>query len=144
MDKNLELLIFSCGDNAYAVDPKNIERVIRVVEITPIANSPLSLLGVFNLQGRTIPVFSLRRLFSLEEKSVELEDILIILHVKKELIALLADQVVGVFDCNEESSADADEQFSGLFPEKIVQWEESLLPVIDIEKLIDEKLLHHA
>ena len=142
MDKNLELLIFSCGDNIYAVDPKNIERVIRVVEITPIANSPLTLLGVFNLQGRTIPVFSLRRLFSLEEKSVELEDILIILHVKKELIALLSDHVVGVFDCKEESSAD--EQFLGLFPEKIVQWKESLLPVIDIEKLIDEKLLHHA
>lgn len=143
-DQNSKLLIFSSDNSHYAIHAESIERIIRVVETTPVPNSPFILLGVFNLQGKTIPVVSLRRLFSLDEKSIELEDMLIVIHRGERLIALLSDNVLGIFECQIDETADADELFHGLVPVEMVQWEETLVPVIDVEKMIDEEIFHHV
>jgi purine-binding chemotaxis protein CheW len=140
----MSLLIFSSGENKYACHAKDIERVMRVVEITPVANSPFCLLGIFNLHSKTLPVISLRRLFLLDEKNIELEDMLLILHVGKRLVALLTDSVVGVYDCVKDEAMNSDEMFPHLIPEEIVQWDDMLVPIVNLEKMIDEEIFHHV
>lgn len=142
-EQNSKFLIFSSENNYYAVYAQKIERVMRVVETTSVPNSPFILFGVFDLQGKILPVISLRRLFSLNEKEIELEDMLIILHMGERLIAILSDHVLGVFECQKDETADTDELFSGLVPEEIVKFEDMLIPIIDIEKLIDEEIFNH-
>ena len=141
--KSLKLFIFSSDTNYYALHVQNIERVIRVLDILPIPKSPSILLGIFNLHGKTVPVISLRRLVSLAEKSIEFEDILIILTIGERLIAILSDHALGVHDCLKDETAEAKKLFSALIPLDIVQFEDTLVPVIDIESLA-EKQTHHV
>jgi purine-binding chemotaxis protein CheW len=142
-DRSSKLLIFSSDNKHYAIHAENIERVLSIVETTSIPNSPFILFGIFNLEGKTLPVISLRRLFSLDEKIIELEDMLIVIHIGERLISLLTDSVLGIFECPKDETTDTDELFPGLVPIEIVKWEEMLLPVIDVEKLIDEEIFHH-
>jgi len=143
-EQSYQMLIFSCNDNLYAIEAKSIERVLRAVETTPVPNSPFILYGIFDLQGMTVPVFSLRRLLSLPEKSIELEDMIIVFHAGKKLAALLTDSVAGVFECVKDNRADAGELFGDLDLKEIIRWQEKLLPVLDIGALIDEEIYKHA
>lgn len=143
-DKSLELLIFASADNHYAVQVEEVQRVMRIVETTSIPDSPFILFGIFNLQGTTLPVISARRLFCLDEKPVELEDMFIILRVGKQQIALLTDSVLGVFICPKEKTTQSDALFPGLIQKGIVQWGESLVAVIDMERQLDSKIFKHV
>lgn len=140
---NLQLLLFICEKNIYALPIKSIVRVMRALEITSIPKSSPLLYGVFDLQGMMIPVISARALFSLPEKKMELEDALIIIEVHGHQVALLADSVNGVFELKKEDMKEVEELFHGLIMTDAVKWEESLLPVLDIDRLIDREILTH-
>ncbi len=142
--ESYKLLIFSNDENHYAFHVEEIERVMRIVDVTPVADAPFSLLGVFNLHGKTLPVISLRRLFSLNEKKIGLEDILLISSLGKRSIALLADAVLGVYDCKRDETSNAEESFLGLVPKEIAQWGDTLIPVIDMEKMINAEIFKHV
>ena len=139
-----QFLIFSCNNNYFAVDAQIVERVLRIVETTLVPNSSHILYGIYNLHGKTLPVVSLRRLFSFDEKSVELEDMFIVLHICEHFITLLTDHVSGIFECKKDDTADVKELFPDFSPIEIVKWQERLVPVIDIEELIDEEIFHHV
>jgi purine-binding chemotaxis protein CheW len=138
---SLNVLIFSSNDNLYALLSEKIVRVLWALEITPVPKSPKLLYGIFDLQGKTIPVVSLRELLVLPKKKIELEDALIILHVHSCEAALLVDRVVGVFELEEEDCSEAEELVTHLANTHIVKYEERLTPVLDMDQLIDGKMM---
>jgi purine-binding chemotaxis protein CheW len=48
-----------------------VERIVRVVEVTPLPKAPEIVLGVVNVQGQIIPVINIRKRFSTGLKSHE-------------------------------------------------------------------------
>lgn len=138
----MDMLIFSMDDHYYALPLARVMRVIRALEITPVPESPPVLVGVFDLHGKTIPVISLRHLLSLPEKNMELEDALIVLTVHTHQAALLSDHVIGVFEGEQEDSAEELELFGSLVMTHLIRWEERLIPLLDIDTLIDKEILH--
>ncbi|MCK9373548.1 MAG: chemotaxis protein CheW [Sulfuricurvum sp.] len=141
----LHVLVFSCENNTYALPLESVERVLRALEITAIPESPPVLAGVFDLHGHTIPVISLRHLLSLPAKNMELEDALMIVNVHAHQTALLSDHVIGVFELEREKISETPELFDALVMTPLVRWEERLIPLLDIDRLIDQEILHlHA
>lgn len=138
---SLNVLIFSTNDNFYALLTKKIVRVLWALEITSVPKSPKILYGIFDLHGKTIPVVSLRELLLLPKKKIDPEDSLIILHVHSFEVALLVDKVVGVFEVQEEDSSEAEELFAQLANTHIVKYEERLTPILDMDQLIDGKMM---
>lgn len=138
----LHLLIFSCDEHVYALHLSSVERVVQALEITPIPESSPVLFGVFDLHGRTIPVISFRHLLALPEKKMDLEDVFIIVNVHDHQIALLTDQIIGVSELEKEESAAAVELFPELAMTHVVKYEELLIPLLDIDALIDREILH--
>lgn len=136
------MLIFSTDDHYYALPLARVIRVIRALEITLVPESSPVLVGVFDLHGKTIPVISLRHLLSLPEKNMELEDTLIVLTVHTHQAALLSDHVIGVFEGEQEASAEELELFGSLVMPHLIRWEERLIPLLDIDTLIDQEILH--
>jgi len=89
----------------YALPLAAVERVVRIVEITPLPKAPDIVLGVINMQGKVIPVINLRSRFRLPEREIKLEDQLIIARTARRLVALIADSISGVQGIEERELA---------------------------------------
>ncbi|WP_068467388.1 chemotaxis protein CheW [Candidatus Protochlamydia phocaeensis] len=133
----MHALIFLIDKQQFAFDLAWIERVIRIVEITPKPHAPSSLLGMINLQGQIIPVFNLRALMGLPQKDIDLNDQLIICQVENRKIALWIDAVKQVISYSHDQLSPANE----IFPNEearnwIIKNEDQITLLYDLHQLL--------
>lgn len=95
------LLRFLLEGQHYALPLSAVDRVVRVVEITPLPKAPDIVLGVVNVQGRVIAVINLRRRFRLPEREISLTDEVVIAHTARRPVALVVDAVEAVDEYSE-------------------------------------------
>jgi purine-binding chemotaxis protein CheW len=88
-----QLVVFTVDDKRRAVPLSVVERVVRMVEITPVSHIPAIMLGVINAQGRIIPVVNIRKRFCLPARAPHLSDQLLIARTSKRAVALVVDAV---------------------------------------------------
>jgi purine-binding chemotaxis protein CheW len=94
------VVIFTIDEQKFGLDISAIERVIRVVEVTPLPDAPPGVIGIVNLQGQVIPVFDLRLRFHFPAREMQLTNHLLIARASGRVIALLVDAVIGVAEWN--------------------------------------------
>ena len=97
-----QLVAFTIEGRCFAVLLGIVERVVGVVEITPLSNAPETILGVINFHGEIIPVMSIRKKLGLPEREIKLNDNLIIARASKRKVALLVDNIMGMLEGSEE------------------------------------------
>jgi purine-binding chemotaxis protein CheW len=88
-----QLIVFTMDGQRYAVLLSVVDRVVRMVEITPVPQIPEIVLGVINAQGRIIPVVDIRKRFCLPARAPHLSDQLLIARTSKRTVALVVDAV---------------------------------------------------
>ena len=98
MEEPDQLVVFALDDRRYALRLSAVDRVVRMVDITPLPKTPDVVLGVINVQGKIIPVIDMRRRFHLPERKAALTDRLVIAHTARRPVALAADAVSGVLE----------------------------------------------
>lgn len=103
MSASRKFVVCSLAGLSFALELSKVERVARVVEITPVPEAPPSLLGIIKVKDRVVPVVNTRRRFGLPERGIELSDEMIIARVSHGPVALLVDAVTGLMECNEEA-----------------------------------------
>lgn len=141
-------IAFSLGDQRYALPLSAVDRVVRMVAITPLPKAPDIVLGVVNLQGQVIPVINIRRRFSLPDKTIALSDQLIVAHTSRRPVALVADAVHDVIDSSSQTLIETE----GILPEieyvsGVVKLEDGLILIHDLEKFLsldEESSLNQA
>ncbi|MDD1724616.1 MAG: chemotaxis protein CheW [Methanospirillum sp.] len=69
-----------------------ISHVVRMVALTPVPEAPAGIAGIMNYHGNIIPVFSLRRHFSLPERKERSSDYLLVIK-KKRTLAVIAETI---------------------------------------------------
>jgi len=89
---------FSVEGFSLALALEKVERVIPAVAVTPLPGAPPAVSGVIDLGGRVIPVFDLRRRFSLPEKELLPENRMIIASTSKRTVAMVVDEAGGVIE----------------------------------------------
>jgi purine-binding chemotaxis protein CheW len=99
VDALFQLVVFTLHEQLYALRLAAVDRIARVAEITALPSAPEIVQGVVNIQGRIVPVISLRRRFGLPDREVALSDHLIFARTSQRAVALLVASVVGVIDC---------------------------------------------
>lgn len=97
------------NDQDYALPLSCVRRVVRVVEITDVPNTPGGVLGVIDVQGEVIPVIDPRKVFNLPERGIQLSDQLVLVETSEKTAALLVDSVDGVVERSREETAVMDE-----------------------------------
>jgi purine-binding chemotaxis protein CheW len=107
------LLVFHLDQQEYALPLEAIERVVRIVEVTPLPDPPPHIAGVFSLYGRVIPVLSLRRRLGLADKALDLNDQFVVVHLAERTLALWVDRATGVFDYPDERVVAARQVLAG-------------------------------
>jgi len=93
-------VVFTLGHHRFALPLDCVERVVRAVEVTPLPDTPDTVAGVINVQGRLVPVVDLRRRSEANGASepieLELNDQLVIARNGDDLVAVVANTVEGV------------------------------------------------
>jgi purine-binding chemotaxis protein CheW len=54
------IVVFTLGDEKYALEARHVREVVRLSEYTPLPGAPAVLVGVVNLRGDILAVFDLR------------------------------------------------------------------------------------
>jgi len=91
-----QYVIFTLNDQRYTLPLLDVERIVSAVYITPLPKAPDIVVGIITVQGRVMPVVSLRRRFRFPERPIELEDQFIIAQTRRRTVALSVDMVSGV------------------------------------------------
>ena len=107
ISRSARLVVFTLDDCRYGLPLELVERVVRIVEITPLPKAPDIVLGVVNVQGRVIAVADLRKRFRLNEREPLLSDQLIIARTPRRPVALVVDAVSAVAEYAEGQAAAA-------------------------------------
>ena len=125
-----------------------MERIVRVVEITPLPKAPQIVVGVINVHGIVIPVFNIRKRFNLPDREIELSDQLIIANSKNRKVALLVDSSPGI----EELPADAIISSDKILPsmeylQGVIKLEDEILFIHNLDEFLslqEDRLLDEA
>ena len=114
-----QFVIFTIEKQKFALPVTAVSRIVHAVEITPIPNAPVNIIGVINVQGEPVPVFNMRKLFGLPAKELKLSDRIIFVRISNRVISFIADQVLDVTTKTKQKVITADNIFPGL--EKTVE-----------------------
>ena len=135
-----QYLVFILDGQRYALHLAAVDRVVRMVRITPISTAPEILLGVVNRGGVVIPVMDVRRRFNLPEREISLSDRLIFARTtrtKRRFVALVADTVTGVIECLEHSLISAERILPELAHiEGVIKLADGLILIHNLDKFL--------
>ena len=98
-----EIVVFSLDGQRYALNVWSVERVIRVVEVTPLPKAPEIVMGVIDLAGQIVPVMNIRRRFRLPDREIALTVDLIVARTSRRVVAMIVDAVVDIIKVPEAS-----------------------------------------
>jgi purine-binding chemotaxis protein CheW len=97
-DQSSHYVLFRIDRQHYALPLDHVIRAVRMVALTPVPDVPNSVLGVINMAGQIVPVIDLRRLFGQPGRHPELQDILLIVQVHGQTVAIVVDEVLNVLE----------------------------------------------
>ena len=137
MKKPDHLIVFALDRQHYALPLHAVDRVVRMVEITPLPKAPDIVLGVVNFQGRVIPVINMRRRFSLPEKKIALTDQLLVAHTSRRPVALVADAVHDVIADFAQRLIETENILPGVeYAEGVVKRGDGLILIHDLDRFL--------
>ena len=132
-----QLIVFTLDDQMLALSISSVNRVIRVVGITPLPKGPDIVIGIINMQGNIIPVVNIRKRFCLPERDINLNDQIIITHTSKRTIGIVVNSVIGLIESAEEKIVTSEAIVPGIdYVEGVVKLEDGLLIIHDIERFL--------
>lgn len=111
---DMRLVIYRVAGQCYALPLAMVERVVPVVEITPLSKAPACTAGVINAHGSVLPVIDCRKCFGLPVREIRPDDQLLIAHMARRTVALLVDRVEGVHECDSGEIIPADDILPGM------------------------------
>jgi len=91
-----ELLVFRVAGELFATELRSVEEAVEGVEVRGIPDAPRTMLGVFALRDRTLPMYALVRVLDLAER--EPATMTLVVRPATARIALAVDAVDDVFD----------------------------------------------
>ena len=142
--ETIQVVAFSLADSRYGLPLPAVERIVRVVEITPLPKAPDIVLGVVNVRGRVVPVVDIRRRFCLPERGIVLTDQLVIARTTRRTVALVVDAVFGVLTYSQRNTVDVRDVLPELrYVESVVKLDGGLIFIHNLDTFLslDEEVL---
>lgn len=93
-------VVFKLGQEEYGLDILIVNVIESYNGVIPVPNSPDYILGILNLRGEVIPVFSLRVKFGLPEIQTSTEQ-LIVTKTNGMMVGFKVDAVCGIVEFSE-------------------------------------------
>jgi len=134
MEHRTDYVVFNLEDQRFAISLDSVERVIPVVEITPLPDAPSVILGVINVAGQIIPVYNMRLRFKHAQKKIELCDQILLATSQGLPIGLYVDNVAGVLQIEDISITKPPENLSEKdYVQGMAKMEDGLIIIHDLQ-----------
>ncbi|MBW6391390.1 MAG: chemotaxis protein CheW [Halomonas sp.] len=136
---NREFLVFSLGDEEYAVDILKVQEIRGYENVTRIANAPDFIKGVTNLRGVIVPIVDLRIKFHLDKVEYGGQTVVIVVNVEDRVVGIVVDGVSDVMTLSPDQIKPAPEfgvTLSSDFLSGLGSLEDRMLVIVDIDKLL--------
>src|SRR5687768_3413629 len=137
-----QIVTFRLGDDLFAADINDVERVLRYAEPTPVPNVPAWVQGVIEYRSRVVPVIDLRVRFELPASAPNGATRIMVLASEGEWIAAVVDAVLEVVPIGAVPLAPPPPLFKGMaadFLRGILRRKERLIIVLDVTRLLATK-----
>jgi purine-binding chemotaxis protein CheW len=144
----VQILVFELDQQRYGLQLSRVERVVRAVQVTGLPQSPEVVLGVIDVQGQVVPVFSLRKRFGLPERPIRITDQFVLARTVRRNVALVADVASGVFEQAAGDVIDSVRILPDLSQiEGVLQLGDGMVLIHDLDRFLsvdEERALEHA
>ncbi|HEY9793654.1 MAG TPA: chemotaxis protein CheW [Candidatus Obscuribacterales bacterium] len=142
MKTGKSVVVFLVEGYRYGMPLEMVERVAPVVEVTPVPDTPDSVMGIINVRGKVLPVINVRKKLQMADRQLKLSDQLLICHVGERTLAVLVDAIEGALEYDDEqvTKSEGDGQ-------DVLKTEEGVVYIYDYERLLnsqDQKVLNKA
>lgn len=114
-----QLVVFTLGEEEYAVDISYAQEIIRIPQITKIPNVPRFIEGIINLRGKIIPILDLKERFNIGHTDRGIDSRLLILELDGLKAGIVVDDVSEVIKVEEQSIQRLDDEISSISKESI-------------------------
>lgn len=98
VESPIGLVLLTIDRQIYALHLEAVDRVVRMVEVTPLPGAPEVVEGVINIQGEILPIVSIRTRIGLARRAVGVSDSLVLAHTRIRRIAIIAESVLGIVE----------------------------------------------
>lgn len=136
---NREFLVFSLGEEEYAVDILKVQEIRGYENVTRIANAPDFIKGVTNLRGVIVPIVDLRIKFHLDKVEYGGQTVVIVVNVEDRVVGIVVDGVSDVMTLSPDQIKPAPEfgvTLSSDFLSGLGSLDDRMLVIVDIDKLL--------
>ncbi|NOZ76311.1 MAG: chemotaxis protein CheW [Euryarchaeota archaeon] len=93
VSEEVQLVVFSLGDEEFGVDIKSVREIIKMTEITRVPNSPEFVEGVINLRGQITTVIDLRKRLDIPPRERDEDTRIVIVDLEKTTVGMIVDSV---------------------------------------------------
>jgi len=140
--RDREFLVFSLGEEEYAIDILKVQEIRGYDNVTRIANAPDFIKGVSNLRGVIVPIVDLRIKFRLSDAVYDDQTVVIVVNIAERVVGIVVDRVSDVMTLSDEQIKPAPE-FGVSLPLDYISGlgnlEQRMLVLVDIEKLLTSR-----
>ncbi|MBT2785893.1 MULTISPECIES: chemotaxis protein CheW [unclassified Halomonas] len=137
--ENREFLVFSLGDEEYAIDILKVQEIRGYENVTRIANAPDFIKGVTNLRGVIVPIIDLRIKFHFDKVEYGGQTVVIVVNVADRVVGIVVDGVSDVMTLTPDQIKPAPEfgvTLSSDFLSGLGSLDDRMLVLVDIDKLL--------
>ena len=136
-DESRHYVVFRIDQQRYALPLDHVIRAVRMVAVTPIPDAPNSMLGIIAMAGQMLPVIDLRRLFGQAGNKPELQDVLLIVEMQDQTVAVIVDEVLNILEFSSKQIQSPPAAVAqSRFLSAAVQQEDTLILVLDASRLL--------
>ncbi len=132
-----QCVVFRLEGQRYALDLSQVERVVSMVAVSPLPETPAVVVGVINYRGSVVPVLDLRPRLGFPPREFGLTDHLLLGRTSRRMLALPVDEVLGVNEVRVEDTLAPSTLLPGVgYVTGIVALADGLLFIHDLEALL--------
>ena len=132
-------VIFKVNEGEYGLDVAQVNAIETLTNVVPVPNAATHILGIMNLRGEVLPIFSLRTKFSLPEVDVNEHTKISVTKSNGVPIAFKVDEVKEIIECDESKLSEfpsiARTQDTA-YVDKVANHNGRLILLLDQDKLI--------
>lgn len=135
-------VIFKLGNEEYGMDISLVNGIENYTSVVPIPNAPEHIIGILNLRGDVIPVYSLRKKFRMEETPTTTATQLLVTNCRGTLIGYKVDSVSEIVEFDETliqpiPAIVRSEDTS--YARGVAERKGQLIVLLDIENILNER-----
>ncbi|WP_244834791.1 chemotaxis protein CheW [Clostridium sp. BJN0001] len=134
----MQIVVFRLGNEHFAVETSIVQSINDMMPTTRVPKAPVYIKGLINLRGSIKSLVDINLLLNV--KSDNEQNSIIILNIEDEEIGISVDEVEEVLDVDEKDlqRVGKEENSNQPYVKGILDYEDKLLTVIDINKLINK------